>query len=296
MTMFGDKGRAPYRSRVPVLCCGNATLGGTGKSTIVADLARRIPNSVIISRGYGGATRHLRRVGADDHYAIVGDETFLYSDIRPTWRGSSRKASAVAAQLTDPSVMIMDDGLQNRSIHKTMSFLIVDRTKRPEVQRRFPFGSLRESYAAAVARCDAVVLVNYQSPAAVFDFDVNLPCLEAVVRPAQNSEAGKRVWAFAGIANPHKFYASLKMAGYQVVGVTSFDDHHPFSSDELETLKAMADRQACDLITTPKDFHRLPAWFAAHVRYLSVNVEWSDEVLLTSLLSRILPHEALGGG
>ena len=126
----GRVGRPGWEAPVPVVCCGNATVGGAGKTTLVIDLAHRLTMRGvavhILLRGYGGSARGVHRVTPDDPVGVVGDEALLLAGVAPTWTGADRAASARAAIAAGAEVLLMDDGLQNPTLVKTLSLLVID--------------------------------------------------------------------------------------------------------------------------------------------------------------------------
>ena len=156
--------RPGWRAPVPVICCGNVTVGGAGKTTVALDLGARLAargRAVhFLLRGYGGSVRGPHRVAAGDTAARVGDEALLLAEVAPTWIGADRAASARAAVAAGAQVLVMDDGLQNPGLHKDLSLLVVDGASGFGNGRVLPAGPLREPVAAGAARCQAAVLIG----------------------------------------------------------------------------------------------------------------------------------------
>ncbi|MDE2514962.1 MAG: tetraacyldisaccharide 4'-kinase, partial [Rhodospirillales bacterium] len=147
-----------------------------------------------------------------------------------------------------------------------------------------------EPVAAGAARADAAVLVGADRSGALARLPAGLPVLHAALRPdaAQAALAGRRVVAFAGIAIPEKFFASLAEAGAQVMERHSFPDHYRFSGAELDFLAERADLRRAVLVTTPKDAMRLPVAFRRRVRVAGVTLEFADPAALAAMLDRAL--------
>ncbi|MDE2517533.1 MAG: tetraacyldisaccharide 4'-kinase, partial [Rhodospirillales bacterium] len=153
-----------YQAPVPVFCCGNVTSGGAGKTTLALTLgAMLIARGVAVHfllRGYGGTARGTRRVDAGDDVTEVGDEALLLAGLAPTWIGADRAASARAAIAAGAAALVMDDGLQNPGLAKTLSLLVIDGATGFGNGRVLPAGPLREPVAAGAARADAAVLIG----------------------------------------------------------------------------------------------------------------------------------------
>jgi tetraacyldisaccharide 4'-kinase len=284
--------RGGWRAPVPVICCGNATVGGAGKTTLAQDLARRLNARGIavhiLSRGYRGTARGPRRVLPDDDVSITGDEALLLAASAPTWTGADRAASARAAIAAGAECLVMDDGLQNPSLAKTMSLLVVNGATGFGNGRVLPAGPLREPVIAAAARCRAAVLIGEDTRGAQARLPVGLPVLRADLVQGEEAGtlAGRRVLAFAGIAIPDKFFSGLERAGVVLVGRVAFPDHHAFTSTELARLAADARAIDAVLVTTPKDAVRLPA--ELNVQVVSVRLAWEIEATIEALLDELV--------
>ena len=285
--------RPGWHAPVPVLCVGNATVGGAGKTTVALDLAARLRDADcvphVLLRGYGGAARGVRRVAPDDPAALVGDEALLLAAVAPTWVGADRAAAARAACAAGAGVLVMDDGLQNPGLHKDVSLLVIDGGFGFGNGRVLPAGPLREPAAAAAARCTAAVLIGQDLHAASAALPPALPVLRARLEPGPEAAdlRGRRVFAFAGIARPEKFFASLQEVGAVLVGSESFPDHHTFAPRALSRLLARAARLGAMPVTTAKDAVRLPPEVRGAVHVLGVRLAWEDPGAIAALLARL---------
>lgn len=285
--------RPGWHAPVPVICCGNATVGGAGKTTLALDLAARLQTAGVavhmLTRGYGGQARGPLRVDPARHDATaVGDESLLLAALAPTWVGADRAASAQAAIAAGAQVLLLDDGLQNPTLEKTLTLLVVDGAFGFGNGRPMPAGPLREPIAAAAARCQAAVLVGDDTCGAVALLPPGLPILHTTLRPGPEAKdlAGRRVLAFAGIARPEKFFATLSAVGAVLAGQVGFPDHHPYTEAELRRLLERAHRLDALPVTTPKDAVRLRAPFRAQVRTVGVTLDWHDPDARDALLAR----------
>jgi tetraacyldisaccharide 4'-kinase len=242
----------------------------------------------VLLRGYGGSARGVHRVARDDPAALVGDEALLLAAVAPTWIGGDRAASAREAVRAGADVLLMDDGLQNPTLRKSFSILVVDGATGFGNGRVLPAGPLREPVAAAAARCRATVLIGADATGALSRLD--LPVLRAdLVQDASIGRlAGQRVLAFAGIAIPEKFFAPLRQAGAVVAAARAFPDHHPYSARDLDALLQQAEALDARLVTTPKDAVRLPPAFRAGVTVVGVGLEWEDRAGIEALLDAAL--------
>jgi tetraacyldisaccharide 4'-kinase len=282
--------RPGWRAPVKVICCGNISVGGAGKTTLALDLGARLQRRgahvAFISRGYGGRALHAVQVALDDDAATVGDEALLLAAVAPTFVGADRATSAQAAVAAGATVLVMDDGLQNPGLVQDLKLLVVDGAVGFGNGRVLPAGPLREPVAAGVARCQAAVLIGPDATGAAVRFPI--PVLRAALVPDGAGLAGRRVLAFAGIGRPSKFFATLAQTSAVIVGQESFPDHHRYSARQLAGLRRRAAAADATLVTTPKDAVRLPAAFRAEVVVAGVSLHWEDEAAIEALLEGCL--------
>jgi tetraacyldisaccharide 4'-kinase len=280
---------------VPVICCGNATVGGAGKTIVASDLAARFSARGVrvhmLTRGFGGASRGVVRVDMAQHRAAeVGDEPLLLAAIAPTWVSPDRAASARAAIAEGAQVLVMDDGMQNSGLAKTLSLLVVDGATGFGNGHVLPAGPLREPVQACAARAGAAVLIGEDRTGARARLSC-LPILSANLTPAAEIEAlrGRRAYAFAGIGHPGKFFTMLAAAGVELAGTAAFSDHHAYTEAEIGQVIRHAAALDAVPVTTPKDHVRLGAAQAALVTRVGVSLVWDDEAALEAVLARACP-------
>jgi tetraacyldisaccharide 4'-kinase len=286
--------RPGWMAPVPVICVGNVTSGGAGKTTVALDLGARICARGLalhfLSRGYGGHRRSTTRVTADATAAEVGDEPRLLAAVAPTWVGADRGASARAAIAAGANVLLMDDGLQNASLHQTFSLLVIDGRSGFGNLRLLPAGPLREPIGTAARRCHAAVLIGPDRHDALSALPQALPILRAELAPGPRTIdlAGQNVLAVAGIADPTKFFATLRAAGANPLACISLADHHPYRESEWRALLLRAERSSLSVVTTEKDAARLPDHVRAQVTVADVFLQWSDPDALEAVLDHAL--------
>jgi tetraacyldisaccharide 4'-kinase len=278
--------RPGWRAPIPVICCGNVTVGGAGKTTVALDIGQRLVargrGVHFLLRGYGGTVRGPHRVEANDTAARVGDEALLLAEVAPTWVGADRAASARVAVAADAQVLVMDDGLQNPTLRKDLSLLVVDGASGFGNGRVLPAGPLREPLDKGAARCQAAVVTG-----ADIDLPPSLPVLRAhlVPDPEIQEFVDAKVLAFAGIAVPNKFFTMLRENKLDLVRSVSFPDHHPYSDADIYRLIEMA--RGATLVTTPKDAVRLPAIMRSKVRVMGVSLAWDTPAMLDAMLDAL---------
>lgn len=263
----------PASAACPVLCIGNFTAGGTGKTPLAIYVAGRLAGRgatpTFLTRGYGGRTKGPHWVDITrDRAADVGDEPLLLGRVAPVMIARDRIAGARAIEARTPphDVIVMDDGLQNPSLVKTLSLAVVDGRRGFGNGRVMPAGPLRMALADQLALVDAIV-VNLPagmdptaSPVARWLRDeFHGPVLTARTEPSGDVSwlAGCEVLAFSGIGAPQRFFDLLEKLGAKLIERHVFADHHAFSQAEATKLLADATRYGAVLCTTEKDWVRL---------------------------------------
>lgn len=277
------------RIAAPVLCIGNPTVGGSGKTPVAialgkaAKTAGRRPG--FLSRGHGGTVGAARLVDpARDTAADVGDEPLLLALHAPVAAGADRAAGGRLLLAEGCDFLIMDDGFQSGRIAIDFALLVIDRRRGIGNGFCLPAGPLRAPLGAQLARAQALLAVGEGDAA---DFLLNqaaghgLPLFGARLAPVEpHGFAGRRVLAFAGIGFPDKFFRSLEAAGAAVARRRSFPDHHAFRPGEIAALERAAARENLDLATTAKDAARLrgtaPPAFAAKLHVLEIEARFTQ--------------------
>jgi len=290
----------PVKAAVPVLCIGNLVMGGAGKTPVALSVGRRLIERGrrvnFLSRGYGGREAGPLRVFPETHAAAdVGDEPLLLARVAPAWVSRDRAAGigAIEAAPDKADVVIMDDGFQNPSVVKDLSLLVADGEYGFGNGRVFPAGPLRETIPSALARADGIILIGEDIAGIEIHPAVKaggLPVFKARIRPGPEAEEikGRPVVAFAGLANPDKFFRTLDEIGCEVRARHAFPDHHPFGENEILRLKSEAAGLNAQLVTTEKDAMRLSPAALSGIVVLTISLEWADEASLDAVLKPLL--------
>lgn len=263
-------GRPGQRAPCPVLCLGNFTLGGAGKTpaarAVAAILRARGETPVFLSRGYGGRLPGPVQVEPGCHGAgDVGDEPLLLARDAPVVVARDRVAGAALCREIGATVIVMDDGLQNPGLAKDLAFAVVDGGAGHGNGRVFPAGPLRAPASRQWPHVAGVILIGgggAGEPVAAQAAAWGLPVHRGRLAAEGPDFAGRRVLAFAGIGRPEKFFATLAEAGADLAATRSFPDHHPYRPADLHRLAAEARHLGAALVTTEKDSVRLPTGFA----------------------------------
>ncbi|HEV2706730.1 MAG TPA: tetraacyldisaccharide 4'-kinase [Pyrinomonadaceae bacterium] len=301
-----------HRINAPVISVGNLTTGGTGKTPLVAWLARAVAREgrspCVLTRGYGRADAHRRVVVSDGARVLAearegGDEPRLLAEALSGLAAVVSDADRVAAahwamENLRSDAFILDDGFQHLRLARDLDVVTIDATNPWGGAHLLPRGRLRER-RSGLRRADCVVVTRAELAAdlAVLRAEI-APLTEAVVLTAQTRTLGLRtlggdelahaveqpVAAFCGVGNPQAFFAHLRADGHTLVHTRAFPDHHPYTPEELTHFVREAVRHgARTLLTTAKDGVKLRAQdFALPVYIVEVELQFDyPEALLT---------------
>jgi tetraacyldisaccharide 4'-kinase len=260
--------RPGRRARAKVICIGNLTVGGAGKTPTAIAAAQALRDigatPAFLTRGYGGRLAGPVMVAPTHSAAQVGDEPLLLARGAPTIVAGNRVAGAAAAADAGADTIVMDDGFQNPSLDKDLSIVVIDGRRGIGNGRVVPAGPLRAPLAAQLPRAHALIVIGEPGPSARAFIESarhgDAPLLTGRLAPDAAAVAalqGTRVLAFAGIADAEKFFATLREAGIAVAATQRFADHHPFSAAEAAGLIAKAEQSRLTLVTTEKDQARM---------------------------------------
>ncbi len=288
MTQLRLKLKSPHKVSIPVVCIGNITAGGTGKTPVSISIAKLLATEMyhpfFVSRGYGGKLQDVI-VNNKKHTAKdVGDEPLLLSKQAPVVVNANRYAAAQKAVEQGADIIIMDDGFQNPSLHKDLSFLVFDGNYGIGNGKIIPSGPLRETLENGIKRADAIIILGKDK------HDLakrcGLPAFFGHTEAVQTTINNQDVVAFAGIGHPQKFYHTLKQQGFNVVKTIDFPDHHFYTREELENIINEAKKLNAQIYTTSKDFVKIPPLYSQDINVLEVAVVWDNPEELISFIKQ----------
>ncbi|NCP62869.1 MAG: tetraacyldisaccharide 4'-kinase [Alphaproteobacteria bacterium] len=276
-----------------VICIGNLTVGGAGKTPVTLSIARyfkgRGKKVAIISRGYKGRLKGPLLVDPTIHTARdVGDEPLLLSLSCTTWISANRYKGAKAAIKKGAEIILLDDGLQHSTLKQDLKICVIDARRGFGNRKVMPAGPLREPLEKGLGRVDAFIVVgNAEGHRLSFD-EIKKPLLQAAISINKDDWAvlkNKRLVAFAGIANPEKFFETLRLENFDVQHTIPFPDHHFYTTEDLETLQQTAKEHCADLVTTQKDRVRLPKALQKGIHQLRIQLDYEEPPLFRRLLN-----------
>ncbi|MEL6980039.1 MAG: tetraacyldisaccharide 4'-kinase [Pseudomonadota bacterium] len=286
----------PMRARVPVICVGNLTAGGAGKTPTTLALCDRLAalglEAHVLSRGYGARLKGPLRVDPSEHDAeAVGDEPLLMAQRRPVWIGADRRETAAEAVLSGAQILVMDDGYQNPHLHQDLPLVVIDAQAGFGNERLIPAGPLREPLERGFARAGAAIMIGRPKPGERWPWTPpGLPLLHArlAADTGGRSLKGAKIIAFAGIGRPEKFFDTLRDLGADLVETTAFPDHHRYSAAMLQRLEARAQARGATLATTEKDAVRFPKWFRGRALVVRVSLGFAEPAAIDAVLRPLI--------
>ena len=291
LTLLRGKLAKPQSYNCLTICIGNLNVGGTGKTPTTIALAQHFLKKGlqvhVVSRGYKGKFQGTFLVDPQKHKSDeVGDEPLLMSEFTSVWVSNKRKNGIAAAENAGAQIVLLDDGFQDPSFHKDFSLIVVDGEKGFGNKKCMPAGPLRENIVQGFKRADALVIVGQR----IYKFDTfptHLKIIHSTLKPIEtgmNWKEGKYL-AFAGIADPSKFFKTLRSLGANLIDCVALSDHQNLDGQVLKRLERKANSAHAQLVTTEKDAVRLSNTFRKKVLSLPVRIEFDDKNELENLFN-----------
>jgi len=297
---FGTKIRnivsSTNKGPLPIICIGNIVVGGAGKTPVALKIGKLLikagykPN--FISKGYAGLIKKSTLVKSWHSAKSIGDESILLSEVANTWIGIDRINSAKLAKNNNSNCLIMDDGFQNPTIYKDFSIIVINASQEFGNKRVMPSGPLRESIKRGLSRTNLVIVIGDITQELKKIIPKNIPIVKAKFEIKKENKIfkGKNIIAFAGIAYPEKFFHSLTEEGAKILKKVTFPDHHIYSENDLLSLAEIANKTKSILVSTKKDFVRIPKSFRSLVNTLEGEIVFYDEEFLVEILSNVIEN------
>ena len=287
-------------SPIPTICIGNIVVGGAGKTPVSMKICKMLTKAGykphFISKGYAGTIKESTLVETWHSPKSVGDESLLLSEIASTWIGINRIQSANLAKKNGADCLILDDGFQNPSIDKDFSIIVVDGEQEFGNKRVLPAGPLRESILRGLSRTNVVVVIGKINKTLKMLIPSTIPVFRAKFEIKKDNEIfkGKKVTAFAGIAYPSKFFKTLEAQGAKIIKEVSYPDHYIYNENDLLNLAEIANKTKSILVTTKKDFVRIPKTYRPLINTLDGEIIFEKEDIITEQLSNMLENHFIG--
>ena len=276
----------PIQAPFPVISVGNLVMGGAGKTPVTLWLARLLQQHAIcplvVSRGFGGSIRHPLKVDPACHTVEqVGDEALCMVKHVPCYVASPRRGVlALLKDASSNSVLMLDDAHQHTSLIKDLSFVVVDQAQGFGNGHVPPAGPLREPIHQGLGRANGVILIGEPSKdleQSISRHAPHVPLFHAKLHPIPSLAPNTPVLGFAGIGFPAKFEQTLQDLGLDIVGFEAFPDHYPYKRRDVERLKNLASQAQATLVTTEKDWVRLPKDIQDQVHVIQIEIQMKPE-------------------
>lgn len=281
---------------IPVICIGNITAGGSGKTPTIIALHKLLikynifQSPYFLSRGYGGSENQTRCIDIQDDAKEVGDEPLLLASHSKTIISVNRYNGAKLMCELGADCILMDDGFQNASLHKDISLLVIDGTTGLGNKKLLPSGPLREPINSAFERTQAVVIIGDDQTNIMSLIPAHIPTFNASIQvpDMQTINREQKYVAFAGLGHPQKFYNTLKQNNMNIATFHEFADHHPYSPKDMNKLINEAQQNNAKLLTTEKDFQRIPHDYRNNIDTFPIELVWEDEGSVINFLKNEL--------
>lgn len=277
------------RFEIPIISIGNIVCGGAGKTPTAIALAQLLQERGytihFVTRGYGGKEKGPLLVTPSHHIAEhVGDEALLLAQHAPTWVAKKRSDGVQKAIEKGAQLIILDDGHQTTGLYKDVSLVVVDLFQGFGNGCVIPAGPLREDLSGGLKRADGFIGIGKGTVKGL------QPFFKAKSVPHPLTLPTKRVIAFCGLGFPQKFYMSLETAGFELVLTDTFPDHYQYTNDDLLSLQKLAHKHDSALITTRKDWVKIPPSWQKQLHVLDISIEFEDsEKICEFILQKIIP-------
>ena len=284
------------KSSLPVICIGNIVVGGAGKTPVSLKIGKMLIKAGykphFISKGYAGIIKTSTLVESWHSPTSVGDESILLSKVAPTWIGKNRNKSGEYAKMQGGDCLIMDDGFQNPTIYKDFSIIVINASQEFGNKRVMPSGPLRESIKRGLTRTNLVIVIGDTTDDLKKLIPSNIPIMSAkfIINKENKIFKGQKITAFAGIAYPEKFFTSLAEQGAQIVKEVIYPDHHIYHENDLLNLAEIANKTQSILVSTQKDFVRIPKSYRSLVNTLEGEIVFDNEELLLKIISDVIEN------
>lgn len=274
-----------YYSKNKVICVGNISMGGTGKTPICIYIHKLLKengiDTVFMLRGYGKNIKNTIIANGNKKYSTIGDEAMLYQNLSNTYVGSNRVNSLKQIERREEKsvVVISDDGFQNNSFNKDFNICVVDGERYFGNGFVFPAGSLREK-VKSLSKFDCIILNNGNDVSLLAKYNKNV--FKASQNYSYTDKLEKDVVLVSGIGNNKKFFKSFTVNNNNnVVKHFEFIDHHDYSNKEILEILYFADKNNCDIVTTRKDYVKIPNKYKSKfiVQDLEIFIENKDLLL-----------------
>jgi len=282
-------------SNIKIIKIGNVVAGGAGKTPTAIAIAKKLINYNykvhIITKGYKGSLKDSTLVNSKIHsFKEVGDEALILSKFAPTWIGNNRIQSINMAIKNEAEIVILDDGIQDNSIHGNLNFLVFNGSQGIGNGRIIPAGPMRENLFNALKKSNTALIIDEDKYNLNKTISNHIPVINAktnVTFQDKNNFKNKNVVAFCGLGYPRKFFQTLEKIGCNILYSEIFPDHHIYTKKTIHNLLNKANSLNSLLITTEKDHVKISKQYKNKIFYFPIEINFLDTKILDNMLSSL---------
>ncbi len=282
------------KCNIPVLCVGNITLGGAGKTPTVIEIRKFLSNNFdkifVLTRGYKGSEKGPLIVSNDHSFKQVGDESILHSQFGLTCVSKNKFMGAKFCEAHDGKLIIMDDGLQSKDIKKNCKVLVIDGHYGFGNRKIFPAGPLRETIKSSIKKCDLILLIGNNK--AINDLNV-IPKHKVFIAKKEiclKSQKNKNLFAFSALGNNNNFHNSLIDSGFYIKRIKNFSDHYIFKKKDILNILNIAKKERLTVVCTKKDLIKVPEEFKNKIEPVELSLKIEKKKLFKKRVLEILQN------
>ena len=265
------------KCNIPVLCVGNITLGGAGKTPTVIEmrqiLTKNFKKIFVLTRGYKGTAKGPLIVSKDHSFHEVGEESLLHSHFGLTCVSKKKFLGAKFCEAQGGKLIIMDDGLQSIDIKKDCKVLVIDSEYGFGNKNIFPSGPLREPINSGIKNCDLILIIGNNSNI----FEKNMIPKQKVFMAKKEisieSCKNKNLFVFSALGNNTNFHNSLLHSGFTIKRIKSFSDHYIFKKNDILSILNLAKKENLTVVCTKKDYIKVPEEFKNKITPVNLNLK-----------------------
>ena len=267
--------------KIPIICVGNVTLGGAGKTPTVIELRKILKNDfekiTVLTRGYKGKKKGPLIVKKNSTFHEVGEESILHSKFGLTCVSKNKFKGALMCKRIGAKLIIMDDGLQSINVKKDFNILVIDGAFKFGNNNLIPAGPLREPVEECLKKCNAILIIGKKKIITELKEIPKEKIFWAEKKIKTHNIKNKRVFAFSALGNNKNFHNSLIKNGMKIIEKKAFLDHHIFSKNELIKIVNKAEEKKLTVVCTEKDYIKVPNEFKKKIFPIDLELKILEE-------------------
>lgn len=270
-----------------IICIGNLTAGGSGKTPTAIAIGKILKNLQIdfayLSRGYGGSNRNVMKLIKEEDYEseLTGDEPLILKNSANTYISKNRVNGAIFIDKNDDCLaIILDDGYQNNSLHKDFNILVIDGKYGFGNRFLLPAGPLRQDIKSGLKQADLIITIGEINNNLLKILPKN-KVIESnvIIRNIENYQ-NQNFLAFCGIGYPQKFFDLLIKNKINLIKKIEYPDHYQYKIEDLDKIYDIAKKNNLAIITTEKDWIKFPNSYQEKIKFLEIELIFSDPQLI----------------